>query len=227
MHFAVARHIEVATRLFALWVVVSLAAQSILRHLPSDVSQAGVVGEIVVQFWERADWCSRLEDGGLEVYDLVLGPASDQTCLVACLEEAAGQLRVMQDEQGALGDLTSQDRGPVLRGSDDVPLLVVALSLSSSSRLTETQVNAMAINGVQWGACLALTVVLSHFPELEVELDLLGSGYNADLTSDEMEVLWTQPTGPQNPYRHGFPHQLLTVLLMVPERSSWFRDHRC
>jgi hypothetical protein len=160
MRFAVARHIEVATRLFALWVAVSLAAQSILRHLPSDVSQAGVVGEIVVQFWERADWRSRLEDGGLEVYDLVLGPVSDQTCLVACLEEAVGQLRVMQDEQGALGDLTSQDRGPVLRGSDDVPLLVVALSLSSSSRLTETQVNAMAINGVQWGACLALTIVL-------------------------------------------------------------------
>jgi hypothetical protein len=32
---------------------------------------------------------------------------------------------------------------------------------------------------------------LSHFPELELELELLGSGYNADLTKDEMEALWT------------------------------------
>jgi hypothetical protein len=31
-----------------------------------------------------------------------------------------------------------------------------------------------------------------HFPELEVELDPLGSGYNADLASDEMIILWTR-----------------------------------
>jgi hypothetical protein len=42
------------------------------------------------------------------------------------------------------------------------------------------------------GAELALTVALSYFLELEVELDLLGSGYNADLTSDEMEALWAR-----------------------------------
>jgi hypothetical protein len=35
-----------------------------------------------------------------------------------------------------------------------------------------------------------LTTTLSHFPELEVQLDLLGSGYNSDLASDEMEALW-------------------------------------
>jgi hypothetical protein len=74
---------------------VSLAAQSILGRLPIDVSQASVAGDIVVQFWERADWCSCLEAASLEVYVLVLGPASDQICLVACLEEATGQLRVM------------------------------------------------------------------------------------------------------------------------------------
>jgi hypothetical protein len=38
------------------------------------------------------------------------------------------------------------------------------------------------------GVQLALIAVLSHFPELELELELLGSGYNADLTRDEMEV---------------------------------------
>jgi hypothetical protein len=42
------------------------------------------------------------------------------------------------------------------------------------------------------GGGLALTAVLSHFPELEIELDLLGSGSNADLSCDEMETLWTR-----------------------------------
>jgi hypothetical protein len=42
------------------------------------------------------------------------------------------------------------------------------------------------------GPRLALTTVLSHFPELEFTLELLGSEYNANLTSDEMETLWTR-----------------------------------
>jgi hypothetical protein len=52
MHFVVAQHTRVATRLSVLWAAVSLAAQSILRHLPIDAPQAGVLGEIVVQFQE-------------------------------------------------------------------------------------------------------------------------------------------------------------------------------
>jgi hypothetical protein len=51
----------------------------------------------------------------------------------------------------------------------------VALSLSSSPELTEAQVDT----------------ALSHFLELEVELDLLGSSYNADMMSDQMEALWS------------------------------------
>jgi hypothetical protein len=42
------------------------------------------------------------------------------------------------------------------------------------------------------GARLELTILLLYFLELEVELDLLGSRNNADLTRDEMEVLWTR-----------------------------------
>jgi hypothetical protein len=38
------------------------------------------------------------------------------------------------------------------------------------------------------GGRLALTAILSHFPKLELELELLGSGYNANLMKDEMEV---------------------------------------
>jgi hypothetical protein len=67
----------------------------------------------------------------------------------------------------------------------------LAVALSPSPVLAEGHVNAAAINGVQWGPRLALTVVLSHFSKLESELELLGSRYNADLTNDKMETLWT------------------------------------
>jgi hypothetical protein len=67
-----------------------------------------------------------------------------------------------------------------------MPSLAVALSLSTE--LIKGHVNAAAINGVHWGARLVLTAVLSHFPELE----LLRSGYNADLMKDEMEAFWTR-----------------------------------
>jgi hypothetical protein len=63
----------------------------------------------------------------------------------------------------------------VLEATVEVPPLQVALSLSSSPELTEAQVDT----------------ALSHLLELEVELDLLGSSYNADMMSDQMEALWS------------------------------------
>jgi hypothetical protein len=42
------------------------------------------------------------------------------------------------------------------------------------------------------GGQRVLTAALSYAPELEVKLDLLGSRYNAVLTSDEMEALWVR-----------------------------------
>jgi hypothetical protein len=53
----------------------------------------------------------------------------------------------------------------------------------------EGRVDVVAANGLHWGAQLALTAILSYFLELELELELPGSGYNADLTKDEMEAL--------------------------------------
>jgi hypothetical protein len=86
---------------------VPLAAQSILRRLPIDTPHSGVVGEIVVRFQERADWCSHLKAIDREIYDLVLRPARNQTLLVACLEEVAGRLRVTRGEQGGPEGLAS------------------------------------------------------------------------------------------------------------------------
>jgi hypothetical protein len=39
---------------------------------------------------------------------------------------------------------------------------------------------------------LTLITILSHFPELVTELELLGSGLNADLTEGYPDVLLTQ-----------------------------------
>jgi hypothetical protein len=37
-----------------------------------------------------------------------------------------------------------------------------------------------------------LAAALSHFLELETELELLGSRCNADLNEDQVDALWTQ-----------------------------------
>jgi hypothetical protein len=47
--------------------------------------------------------------------------------------------------------------------------------LSSTADLIEDCVDAAATNGVHWGGGV-LTVALSHFPEIEPELDSLGPG---------------------------------------------------
>jgi hypothetical protein len=54
MQFAAACHTEVAMRLSGFWAAASLATQSILGRLPTDASQAGVVGEMVARFQEQA-----------------------------------------------------------------------------------------------------------------------------------------------------------------------------
>jgi hypothetical protein len=73
---------------------VSFAALSIISHLPIDVTHAGVVGEIVAQFWEYVDRCSCLEATSLGVYNLVLGPSGDETNVAAHLQEVTRQLRL-------------------------------------------------------------------------------------------------------------------------------------
>jgi hypothetical protein len=69
---------------------VSLATQSILGCLPIDISQAGVVREMVARFQEGAECCSCLETSGSRVYDLVLGPTNGRVNLVAHPEEVIG-----------------------------------------------------------------------------------------------------------------------------------------
>jgi hypothetical protein len=91
MRFATACHTKVAMRLAVLWAVVSSAAQSMLGRLPTKVFQADVVGEMAVKFRDQVEQCSRLEDSGSRICDLILGPTDDRVSLAVCLEEAIGQ----------------------------------------------------------------------------------------------------------------------------------------
>jgi hypothetical protein len=53
----------------------------------------------------------------------------------------------------------------------------------------------MAANRVHWDTWSTLAAALSRFSELGTELELLGSGRNADLTEDQVDALWTQALG--------------------------------
>jgi hypothetical protein len=48
--------------------------------------------------------------------------------------------------------------------------------------LVQGWIDAVAANWVWWGTWSALVAALSHFLELKSELELLGSGPNANLT---------------------------------------------
>jgi hypothetical protein len=53
-------------------------------------------------------------------------------------------------------------------------------------------VDAASANGVHWGTQWTLATTMSHFLELETELELLGPGHNADLGEYQVDSLWTQ-----------------------------------
>jgi hypothetical protein len=63
-------------------------------------------------------------------------------------------------------------------------------SLSTAVDLLEGRVDVVASNEVCWGTRPALVTTLSHFLELEAELELLGSSHNAALMKDQVDALW-------------------------------------
>jgi hypothetical protein len=60
-----------------------------------------------------------------------------------------------------------------------------------SLELIEEHFDIAVANGVFWGDRLALATALLHFSELEAELELRGSGCNANLMEDQVDALWT------------------------------------
>jgi hypothetical protein len=145
------------------------------------------------EFQKQVEWRLCLEKNSMRLYVLILGPCSGWTLL----EEAAGQLGVKQAarwevdaELEALQSSVAQFCDLVLEMADEMSSLVA--SLSSVVELPEDHIDAMIANDVCWGTRSTLAATLSHFLELGTKLELLGSGYNADLTKDQVDAIWTQ-----------------------------------
>jgi hypothetical protein len=60
------------------------------------------------------------------------------------------------------------------------------------AELLESRIDAVATNRVCWGSHSALVAIVSHLPELDVDLDVLGSRRVAGLTDDEVDALWSR-----------------------------------
>jgi hypothetical protein len=58
-----------------------------------------------------------------------------------------------------------------------------------------------------------------HFPELRSELELLGSGHNADPTKDEADALWTLLCVVSYSLASYVPFSIAMALLTAPGSS--------
>jgi hypothetical protein len=65
----------------------------------------------------------------------------------------------------------------------------LAASLSTVAGLLEGRIDTAIANGVHWGTRSALVATLLHFLELEIELELLGSGRDAGLMEVQVDAL--------------------------------------
>jgi hypothetical protein len=82
--------------------------------------------------------------------------------------------------------LTRRSCGLQLHGWTPSSLVV---SLSMIVELLEGRVNVTAANGVHGGTRWVLVAALSHFPGWDIELELLRSGRNVDMTEDQVDAL--------------------------------------
>jgi hypothetical protein len=74
-------------------------------------------------------------------------------------------------------------------GNTDGPSSLIAY-LSMVAELLKGWIDTTTANGVCWGTQAMLVAALPHFLELKSELELLGSGWNVDLTDDQADALW-------------------------------------
>jgi hypothetical protein len=169
----------------------------VLRHSPDETFQVEVMDELVAKFRRLAELWSLLEQTGTRICDLLLGLPLGQARWADRLAEATGRLRaeivarrVVDAELAALWTLAVQVRDMVLDNIDEPSSLAACLSMEVE--LLEGRIETMAAIGVRWGTKFALVATLSHFLEMKIDLELLGSGHNDDLREDQADGLWSQ-----------------------------------
>jgi hypothetical protein len=196
MWIATARHTEMAWQLAVLRAVVSSTMQSEPRCSLTKTFQMCVMEEMLAEFQEQVERCLRLEGFGMRICDLILGPPFGWVQLVDHLEEAIGRLqmepaghREANAELEALWNSTSRVRGLVLGRS--IRMSSLSMTVSSAMELIEGHIDIVADNGVWWQTRSTLATTLSHFLELQTELELPRSGHNVNLMERQVDALWT------------------------------------
>jgi hypothetical protein len=90
----------------------------------------------------------------------------------------------------ALQSSTTRVWGLVLGDADGSSTQVTSMSMVAE--LLEGQIDTAVANGVRWGSSSTLVAAVSHFSELNVDLEVLKSGCSTGLTEDEVDALWSQ-----------------------------------
>jgi hypothetical protein len=128
----------------------------------------------------------------VRICNLLLGPSPSQACWADQLEDVAGRLEVaMARRHWANAELEALWASAALVWDcvlgDTSESSSLAASLARVVEEDENRINTAVANGVRWGTRFALVAVLSHFPELEPNLELFRSGQDTDLSDD---ALW-------------------------------------
>jgi hypothetical protein len=138
---------------------------------------------------------SWLERPVARICDLLLVPSPGQAWLADRLDEATRQLKVelaaRREAEAELEVLRSSAAwvwDMVLGGVGRPSSLVTSMSVVVD--LLGGRIDAVAANWVRWGSCSALVAAMSHFTELDFDLEVLGSGCTAGLTDDEVDALF-------------------------------------
>jgi hypothetical protein len=65
----------------------------------------------------------------------------------------------------------------------------LATSMSAVAERLKGRIDTAAANGVRWGSRSALVATMSHFLELDADLEVLRSGHSVGLIEDEVDTL--------------------------------------
>jgi hypothetical protein len=126
---------------------------------------------------------------------LLRTPAS-RVRLADRLDKVVGQLRVERATQWEAGAELEALRTSaacvwdLVLGSSDGSSSPTAY-MSTAVELLEGWIGSTAANKARWGSRSMLVAIVLHFPEVEVELEVLRSRCSVDLIEDEAGALWT------------------------------------
>jgi hypothetical protein len=185
---AAARHTKMAGQLAVLRGVVLSAVRSLVGRMPSDAALVDALEEAVTQSQEQEGRLSRLQASCLKVCDLILGPPAGRVRLTDRLEQATERFQVERVERWeAIAELHRSGTG---LGAWQAYGDIFPGGIAGYSRRADPGPDRRRC--YQWGPLGDPVGVGCHrvaLPELEPELEVLGSGRNMDAPEEEMAAI--------------------------------------